>query len=258
MPCDAACWVGAYPYRHLPETDVAAVLGAFDRIGISAGWVGALPAAWHRDPGPANEWLLATVATHRDRLLPVLTVRPDLPGWVTDLQQASDLPSGAVRTYPMQAGLDPQGESMRRLVAEAGALGMAVVLTTRFEDARQRQTPDVVSDLPASAVRQLARVSEHGRLVVTHAGRDFIEEVHYGLTDTEAARVSWDISCIWGPPANDLEHLVRTVGSDRLLFGTGFPLRIPESPVANLDLLALFPDDRAAIEHGNFLKLARR
>jgi predicted TIM-barrel fold metal-dependent hydrolase len=41
------------------------------------------------------------------------------------------------------------------------------------------------------------------------------------------------------------------MGSDRFVFGTGQPLRIPEAGVAKLDLLELELEARRAIESGN-------
>jgi predicted TIM-barrel fold metal-dependent hydrolase len=50
----------------------------------------------------------------------------------------------------------------------------------------------------------------------------------------------WDISWIWGPPEDHLAKLFRTIGADRFVFGTQWPLRLTQTPRANLDLL---PDD---------------
>jgi len=47
------------------------------------------------------------------------------------------------------------------------------------------------------------------------------------------------------------QQLLATVGSDRFVFGTGQPLRIPEAGVAKLDLLELELEARRAIESGN-------
>jgi len=89
------------------------------------------------------------------------------------------------------------------------------------------------------------------RLVVTHADRAFVEEVHFGSTPEEAAGIWWDICWIWGPPEDHLETLLHTVGVERFVFGTGQPLRIPENSVAKLDLLDLTPQQRSAIESEN-------
>ena len=137
---------------------------------------------------------------------------------------------------------------MRELVVAAGELGMAVVLTVRFEDLRQRHSIDVAGDLSAAAVRFLARADERVRLVITAAGREMIEEVHWGLTPQEQQRVLWDISWIWGPPEDQLAKLFRTIGSRRFVFGTQWPLRLTQNPRANLDLL---PDDVRAMPLGD-------
>jgi hypothetical protein len=129
---------------------------------------------------------------------------------------------------------------MRDLAVAVGEQGMSLLLTVRFEDLRQRHAMDVAGDLSAAAVRALARSSDAVRLIVTAAGRDMIEEVHWGLTPVEQRRVLWDISWIWGPPEDHLAKLLRTIGPDRFVFGTQWPLRLTQTPRANLDLL---PDD---------------
>jgi predicted TIM-barrel fold metal-dependent hydrolase len=94
--------------------------------------------------------------------------------------------------------------------------------------------------------------------VVTHADRGFVEEVHYGSTPAEAERVWWDLSWIWGPPEDHFAHLLATMGPARFLFGSGQPLRLPETPVARLDLAALSQPDRERITTGNATSLATR
>ena len=140
---------------------------------------------------------------------------------------------------------------MRVLAAACGAARVPLLLAVRLEDARQRHPNDRASELPAAAIRALLRSDEDARLVVTHADRAFIEEVHFGSTPEAAARVWWDISWIWGPPEDHLETLLQTVGVQRFVFGTGQPLRLPEASVAKLDLLELTPEQRAAIESAN-------
>ena len=118
-----------------------------------------------------------------------------------------------------------------------------------------RHPHDIAPELPAAAVRALVRSSPAVRIVVTHADRSFIEEVHFGSTPDEAGRIWWDISWVWGPPEDHLQTLLGTMGAERFVFGTGQPLRIPESGAARLDLLDLRPGEREAIESGNVATL---
>ena len=100
-------------------------------------------------------------------------------------------------------------------------------------------------------MRALIRGDEDLLLIVTHADRGFIEEVHWGATPPEQRRIWWDISWLWGPPEDHLATVLGTIGPDRFVFGTGQPLRLPENAVAKLDLLDLSKEARSAIESRN-------
>jgi hypothetical protein len=223
------------------------------RAGIDQAWVSHLPSLFWRQPMDGNAWLYGTVA-RESRFRPVPAVHPGLAGWDAALGQAADRHAPAVRCDPLHYGLDPAGPEMRVLAGACGAAGLPLMMAVRVEDARQRHPNDRVPELPAAAVRALVRSDADLRLVITHADRAFIEEVHFGSTPEEAARLWWDVSWLWGPPEDQLATLLGTVGADRFVFGTGQPLRIPEAGVAKLDLLELPPQQRAAIESDNIAK----
>ena len=238
-PTDVHAFIGAYPFRHVPHPEPEVLTRVLAREGVAAAWVGYLPAAFHRDPAHANEVLAQAVGPFA-ALRPTPTVRPDWPGWEHALRDAAEVGAPAVRAFPPQWGLGPGDPYMARLAGSCGEAGIVLLLTVRFEDLRQRHWMDAAGDLSAAAVRSLARVSRRAHLVVLGAGREMIEEVHWGLTPDERSRVWWDISWIWGPPEDHLAHLFRTIGSERFLFGSGWPLRLTQTPTANLELL---PDE---------------
>jgi predicted TIM-barrel fold metal-dependent hydrolase len=237
---DVNTFVGPYPFRFVPHPEPSALVRVLDREGIDEAWVGHLPSAFYRDPTAGNRELFALLAPHKSRLRPVPTIRPDWPKWRDELRSAVENKAPAIRAYPPQWSYGPHDASMRELAIAAGELGLWLVLTVRFEDLRQRHPLDVAGDLTAAAIRSLARVGDAVRVVVTAAGREMIEEVHWGLTPAEQERVYWDISWIWGPPEDQLAKLFRTIGSRRFVFGSQWPLRLVQNPRANLDLL---PDD---------------
>ena len=237
---DVDALIGPYPFRYVPHPDPDVLVRVLDREEIEAAWVGHLPSAFYRDPSPGNRELFARLSAFSNRLFPAPTVRPDWPKWDVALRDAANAGAVAIRVYPPQWGLGPHDASVRELAIAAGEQGMATLLTVRFEDLRQRHPMDSAGDLSAAAIRSLARAGDAVRLVVTAAGRDMIEEVHWGLTPHEQRRVFWDISWIWGPPEDHLAKLFRTIGAERFVFGTQWPLRLTQTPSANLDLL---PDD---------------
>ncbi len=250
MRVDVNTLLGAYPFRKVPGTSPDALLQAMDRVAIDEAWVSHLPSLFWHAPAVGNLWLYETVAKER-RFKPVPAVHPGVRGWEEVLGEAADRGAPVVRCDPTYYGLDPTGPEMRVLVAACGAAQLGLMMAVRVEDSRQRHPHDHAAELPAAAVRALIRSDEDVRLVITHADRAFIEEVHFGSTPQEAARIWWDISWIWGPPEDHLATLIATIGVERFVFGTGQPLRIPETSVAKLDLLELAPEQRAAIESSN-------
>ncbi|MCA0376511.1 MAG: hypothetical protein LCH84_12730 [Gemmatimonadetes bacterium] len=236
-PICVTSWIGGYPFRDVPHPEPAVLARVLEREGFAGAWVGHLPGTFHRDPVPSNRALLAALAPHRDLLHPAPLVRPDWPGWERQLGMALDAGCPAVRACPPQWGLGASGP-MTELTLACGEAGVALHLTVRFEDLRQRHPLDGAGDVAPALVRQLARIpGSRAQLVVAGASREFIEEVHWGLTVDEAARVWFDWHWLWGPPEDHFAHLVRTVGAARLAWSTWWPLRLTQQARALVDLL---------------------
>jgi predicted TIM-barrel fold metal-dependent hydrolase len=250
MRIDVNAFLGAYPWSRLPGTSPAALLAAMDRVEIDTAWVTHLPGLFWRDPTEGNPWLYETCRTH-PRLRPVPAVHPGLAHWQDVVNEAVERGAAAVRCDPLFFGLPPSGPEVRVLAAACGAANVPLLMAVRLEDGRQRHPNDVPGDLPAAALRALIRSDPDVRLVVTHADRGAVEEVHFGSTPEEARRISWDISWLWGPPEDHLATVLATIGVERFVFGTGQPLRLPENAVAKLDLLDLSAEQRASIESDN-------
>jgi uncharacterized protein len=250
MRIDVNSFVGAYPFRRVPGTSPDGLLRAMDRVGIDLAWISHLPSVFWREPAAGNPWLYQT-AERDPRFRPVPAVHPGLSGWQQEIVSARNAGVPAVRCDPMYYGLDPGGPEMQSLAGACAAESMPLMLAVRLEDGRQRHPNDRAGELPPWVVRTLMRSDPSLRLIITHAERGFVEEVHFGSTPEESARIWWDICWIWGPPEDHLQMLLRTIGAERFLFGTGQPLRIPETSVAKLDLLDLTAEQRAAIESEN-------
>ena len=233
---DVNTLIGPYPFRFIPHPDPEVLVRVLEREGLSGAWVGHLPSAFYRDPAAGNAQLYTTLAQY-PTLRPVPTIRPDWPDWQRALKTASDAGAVAVRVYPPQWQLGAGDQRLNELTIACSEARLAVILTVRFEDLRQRHALDVAGDLQAASVRALARAGRGVRLIVTAAGREFIEEVHWGLTADEQQRIVWDFSWVWGPPEDHLAKLFARIGSERFVFGTQWPLRLTQNPRANLDLL---------------------
>jgi predicted TIM-barrel fold metal-dependent hydrolase len=254
---DVNAFLGASPWRPAPGIEPAALLATMDQLGIRTAWVTHLPSLYWKDPAESHAELYDLARRHQ-RLRPVPVIHPGLPAWEDDMRRAVAEGAVAVRADPGQLGLAPAGREVLELVQACGEADIPFVSAVRLEDLRGRHPLDIAPELPTWAVRAWARSATRTRLVITHADRGFIEEVHYSLTPDEAARCWWDISWIWGPPEDHLAHLLATIGVGHFLFGSGQPLRLAETPIARLDLLDVTAQDRHALGTGNALNLDRR
>ena len=250
MRIDPNAFVGEYPFRRLPDVTPAALLRAMDRVGIDQAWISHLSAFFWREPGEGNP-LLYRIAAEHPRLKAVPAVHPELPDWKLLLGTARSEGAPAVRCDPTFYGIHAAGGEMYELAHACSEAGLPLMMATRLEDSRQRHPNDTADPLPPWAVRSLIRAIPGLRLIVTHADREFVEQVHFGSTPEEASRILWDICWIWGPPEDHLATLLETVGVERFTFGTGAPLRLPENSVCKLDLLDLSAAERHALESGN-------
>jgi len=234
---DHAALIGPFPFRPLPDPTPRELLAQMDRHGVARAWTGHVPSAWYRDAAAGNDELFAALAPHRERLLPVPVVNPAWPDWERELARAARERCPAVRTYPSHHGFAAAGAAMQALAAACAGRGMPLVLTVRFEDPRQRSRLDVAPDLSGADLRAAVRSHPAVRLLVVGADRAIVEEVHWGSTPQESARIRWDISGIWGAPEDHLLHVLRTIGAERFVFGTHFPFRLYQAALAKLSLL---------------------
>jgi len=166
----------------------------------------------------------------------VPAVNPAYPGWEREVERARREGAPAVRTYPAHYGFGCAGPEMRALAAACAGAGLTLVLTIRLEDGRQRHPLDVARELLGADVRATVRSHPETQVLVTNADRALIEEVHFGSTPEEAARIRWDIAWLWGPPDDQLGVLLRTIGRERFVLGTHFPFRLPEAALTRLAL----------------------
>lgn len=237
-PIDVTAWVGPYPFREVPHPEPATLVRVLEREGFGGAWVASLPGAFHRDPLPANRALYRALAPHRAWLHPVPVVRPDWPQWEGQLAEAVAEGAPAVCLHPTRWGLGEGHPALEELVHACVEAGVALHCPVRFEDLRQRHRLDAAGDLSAAFLRRLIRgPGRRAAVVVAGAGRELIEEVWWGLTAVEQARVWFDFHWIWGPPEDHFAHLVETVGSAHLAWSSWWPLRLSQQAGALVELL---------------------
>lgn len=221
MIIDLNASLGHYPFRRLPGTTAAALLGQMDRAGIDRALVTSLPAVFYRDVHQGNADLQAETVPHRGRLIPAATVNPKYPGWERDLAEAlGSWRMKAVALWPEYHGYTLAGAEGRAALAAVAAAGVPVVLTQRLEDRRQRHAWDQAEDLTVASLLDAAR--QHPTLkflLINWAGLDGAKLVAAGLK----GRCLIDFARLQVVNRKEVPKLVASLGIESVAFGSHLP-----------------------------------
>jgi hypothetical protein len=228
---DVHTFIGGVPYRGVPHPEPAILARVLAREGVDVAWVGHLPSAFAEDAAEGNDELHEALLPHHHALKAAPCIHPGRAKWERALARELDRGAAAIRAYPGKWKMTADDPDMRALAAACGEARIPLLLTLRLERAPM---------LTAAAIENVVCASPSARVIVTAASRAFIESVVKRFDAVERRRLWWDLSSIAGPPADDLAYCFRTLGSDRFFYGSGWPLRLTQTPRANLELL---PDD---------------
>jgi predicted TIM-barrel fold metal-dependent hydrolase len=225
---------------------VAGLLATMDTAGIDkAMTLGIAHAA--RTVARTNEFI---GSLDRSRFIPFGTVHPDLP--IDDnLRYLRDNGVRGVKLHPLFQSLslvDPAVLDILRALAEAGIVVITHVGAGGSPEENERATPrdlrnvvDIIPDIVLIACHYggYHRMAEAEEYVV---GSDVILETSWPprLSDVDAGQ---------------LRAIIARHGTDRVVFGSDWPMTDPAQEIAAIRALELDPLDEAALLGGNLARV---
>lgn len=222
--------------------DAPALLAALREDGVEAAVALGFAFAGEREVAEQNEYLLGVAAETPRSIVPFATVNPARQGWEREAARALGRGArGFGELRPGTQGWDPLGPLGLRLAALAREAG-AALLWHASEPVGHRY-PGKEGGLGPAELVEVATAAPDVTMVGAHLGAgasyylsmpEVREATPNLLFDTAAAGLLYDVDTI--------AHLVGTVGAERVLFGSDFPLRRPASELkgvlAGLDAAA--------------------
>ena len=238
----------------------AAVLEVFTVPGLpfpdGRFWPGAPPFPQHADALVAgNEWVCSLRAAH-PQLLPFVCAHPAVMPADDIADHVAALDPAGVKLHTIGQRLDPDDPGLRPLFDLCSRRSLPVIAHCGPD----RHGRDFAT--PAAFAPVLRRFPSLP-LVLAHLGGAAWRDVpalaaeHPGVRFDLSEIVSWTGS-ERGPSEEGLAALVRTVGPERVLFGSDFPWYDPAEVVARVEALPGFSDaERALVLGGNAAALLR-
>lgn len=186
----------------------------------------------------------------RDRLIPFGTVHPDLPV-AENLKYLQDNGIVGVKLHPLFQALslgDPRVHDILAALAEAGMPVVTHVGAGEDEEANNRGAPHLL--------RKLADSLPTLKLIACHYGG------YHRLDEAEEHVVgsSVTLETSWPPTIAELDPgriaaLLRRHGTDRVVFGSDWPMTDPAAEIAAIRKLGLTAEEEAGILGGNLAGL---
>jgi predicted TIM-barrel fold metal-dependent hydrolase len=202
-----------------------------------------------------HDTLLALVRRGGGKFFPVGSVHPDDgPAALKELDRIARKGVKVLKLHPNTQAFDVGSPAVARLVGRAAMLGMVVLF-----DATGVMDGNQVGDFITLAIK-----NPKAKLILAHmGGARFHDFTTFGLLkmyDFWPKNVWFDLSATavifdGSPYADELLWVSRKVGTDRLLFGSDFPMMGVVESVGAVKRLGFTPEEQKAIFHDNAVAL---
>ncbi|MCP4639474.1 MAG: amidohydrolase family protein [bacterium] len=247
---DVNTFLGNWAFRRLRHNDVDGLLGMMNRFGIARACVASADAILYKDCQEGNKKLHEDTRGHEDRFLLYATINPAYGGWERDLADCVSMGFCAVRMYPYYHGYTMDGPEAAALLDAAAEAGVLVSVPGRVVDMRQRHWMDVIENLDPSDILGVAEKHPDTTLILTEcivAWPDDDDRWKRMADLPVHVEISRMTSCL----GRNIQGLVKALGPERVLFGTGFPFKTPSPVFLKLQVLDAEDAAKTRIVEGN-------
>jgi predicted TIM-barrel fold metal-dependent hydrolase len=238
MSIDCHTYIGHWPFRQLRGNTARGLISYMQRFGIELSMVANVNGVFYRNTQPANEELAAAIQAFPGKFIPFAVINPSYPDWEHDLEVChKQLGMKGVRVYPQYHDYKLTDPRFEKLLEATHARNMPVAFTRWMEDPRQRSWMDIGGELMLDDVAPVV-ANNPGTFLLLNASLYPIKDEHVRVF--RQARIYFDTvyatTTIKAWSGYDMPGLVRAIGSDRFLFGSGYPFRDPISALMRLEI----------------------
>lgn len=201
-----------------------------------------------------NDGVIAAAAADPAHFFPIASVHPaDGDAAIAELDRVAALGVRIIKLHPSSQEFDVADPAVARITAHCGTLGLTVLF-----DSYDPFDPGQIGKFVKLTMSQ-----PDTRFILAHMG--FVRFRELGafalLRKLGApANVWFDISAVSvfyadNPAREELVATMRSIGMDRMIFGSDWPVDDPEATLRAVDKLALDPAEERLLLHDNMARL---
>jgi predicted TIM-barrel fold metal-dependent hydrolase len=254
MIIDVNAYLGHFAFRRLRHTTADSLLTLMDSRKIDRAVVSSASAITYRNPQSGNEELDGETKGHRDRLIPFGVINPSYAGWEDDLKTCHEvLGMRGLRLLPRWHNYAVSDRCCVDLIHAATERNMIISIPIRVEDPRERSWLVNIPDLPLDDLAALVKAFPKARFLLLNGlgyRNSPLGRKGSGLPDNYCIEIS-RLSALL---ENEIGFLIRELGAERMVFGTGMPFSYPDPALLKLEVLAAGHDQKENILWRNAAK----
>jgi hypothetical protein len=247
MIIDTNAYLGPFAFRRLRHNTADGLLRLMDAKRIDKACVSSAASIVYRNAQSGNEELAEAVASHRDRLIPFAVVNPFYAGWRDDLEVCHrEFGMKGLRLYPKWHNYALTDPCCLDLIDAATERGLLVSIPFRAEDSRQRSWLVDVKDLTPAEIVPLVQARPKAKFLLL-GGIGFSASPLGNPKSGLPANYWIETSRLSAVLDDELRQLVRGLGAERMVFGTGMPFNAPDPALLKMEVAGLGDADKEKI-----------
>ncbi len=249
MHFDIDVATGHWPFRQVPNQDIAGLKRLLKSKGVTGAAVVNTNGLFYKNCHDANIELAKTVARHTDFFTAVATLNPCYPACERDLVECVDkLDMRALRLVPQYHDYQLGNPQTLVIMKKAAELELPVFIPKRIVDPRGRHWMDTGRMIYIREIFDLCRAAPETKIVYTGATGCDLEKLVDKKGRAYYPNLYFETSTI-------TQDMVKEIGCERFLFGSGAPLRGITPALLRLRAAKLGAAARRAVVWGNAARL---
>lgn len=240
--------IGHWPFRRLPRRTAGELRQYLQSYGVKGAAVASTPALFYMNSQDANLELAEEIALHRDFFVGVATLNPAYAAAVRDLDVCVEkLGFRALRLSPCYHNYNLADGTADALLTRAGELGISVLLPNEIVNFRQKHWMEPNQPLGMESVLAICARFPQVTFIGTEGG--------YNLSMTAPPNLCLEMSRYHSCYGQVLADMVRKLGAERILFGSGAPFKEIEPSLLKLHHCQISDAQKELIAGGNARRL---
>jgi predicted TIM-barrel fold metal-dependent hydrolase len=258
MILDINAYLGHWPFRRLRYNTSESLMKLMEKAKIDLAVVSSASSVLYRNCQEGNLELHEEIMGHEDRLITFACINPNYAGWREDLQYCVDeIGVKGLRLHPNYHDYDLSGENATALIQEANKRGLPISVTLRMEDERQSHWLVKVLGVPVHQIIEAINRSPEATFILTYIHFQEAEQIINACPKRKNFFIETTSHYLLGDYPNHLQTLIDKIGVNRILFGSGMPLKYPQASLLKVEHLQVSGEDKEKILGKNAAKLLK-